>query len=181
MLFAKLPDLRHDRVRLRPLEPADIGSWFKYLALPQVFEHTSWDVQDVQELAHYAWQPQTFTASSMLRFAIALRSSDRLVGTAGFHTVSPLNGSAEIAYDLAPDCWGQGIASAVCAALVRCGHGDAALTRVQATVLETNSRSVAVLERCGFRHEGMLQAYRKVRGRHGNFHMYAHVRLPGAQ
>ena len=66
------------------------------------------------ELAPYAWSAQEISASSPIRFAIALKSDNRLVGTAGFHTVSPVNQTAELAYDLIPDIWGRGIATAVC-------------------------------------------------------------------
>jgi [ribosomal protein S5]-alanine N-acetyltransferase len=106
---------------------------------------------------------------------VALRSSNELAGTAGFHTVSPQNATAEIAYDIAPPYWGKGIGSAVCSALVNWAHSAASIVRVQATVLESNARSVAVLERCGFQREGLLRSYRMVRGKHGNFYMYAHV------
>jgi ribosomal-protein-alanine N-acetyltransferase len=143
--------------------------------VPVVFEHTSWNLHEASELAHYAWLPEEFTPSSLLRFAIALKSSNQLVGTAGFHTVSPQNQSAEIAYDLAPEMWGKGIATAVCRELVHWAHTCASVIRVQASVLESNARSAAVLERCGFEREGLLRSYRIVRGVPGNFIMYSHV------
>ncbi|WP_425531288.1 GNAT family N-acetyltransferase [Metallibacterium scheffleri] len=65
----------------------------------------------------------------------------------------------------------------MCSALVSWAHSAASIVRVQATVLESNARSIAVLERCGFAREGLLRSYRKVCGRHGNFYMYAHVAL----
>ena len=177
MHFSSLPQLEHELVLLRQITAADIEPWFKYLSQPQVYEHTSWDVKESTKLMHYAWKEEEFTASSMLRFAIALRSNNELIGTAGFHTVSPQNATAEVAYDIAPPYWSKGIASAVCSALVNWAHSAASIVRVQATVLESNARSVAVLERCGFQREGLLRSYRKVRGKHGNFYMYAHVAL----
>ena len=175
MHFSSLPLLEHKLVVLRPITASDIKPWFEYLSKREVYEHTSWDVQDASELSHYAWKQEEFTPSSLLRFAVALRSNDELIGTAGFHTVSPQNQTAEIAYDIAPKYWGKGIGSSVCSALVEWAHSAASVVRVQATVLESNARSVAVLQRCGFQHEGLLHSYRKVRGNHGNFHMYAHV------
>jgi [ribosomal protein S5]-alanine N-acetyltransferase len=50
------------------------------------------------------------------------------------------------------------------------------MTRVQPTVLESNQRSVRVLERSGFEREGLLRSDRLVRGHPGNLRMYAHVR-----
>jgi [ribosomal protein S5]-alanine N-acetyltransferase len=175
MRFSSLPLLEHGIVVLRPITAADIQPWFRYLSQPEVYEHTSWNVQAAEELNHYAWKPEEFTPSSLLRFAVALRSNNELAGTAGFHTVSPQNETAELAYDIAPPYWGKGIGSAVCSALVNWAHSAASIVRVQATVLESNARSVAVLERCGFQREGLLRSYRMVRGKPGNFYMYAHV------
>jgi ribosomal-protein-alanine N-acetyltransferase len=86
-----------------------------------------------------------------------------------------MNRTAEIAYDLSPRVWGKGIATSVCGQLVAWGHASAGLLRVQATVLESNTKSMAVLERCCFLREGLLRSYRLVRGRPGDFYMYSHV------
>ena len=55
--------------------------------------------------------------SSIRRLAIISDLVGELIGTIGFHTVSDVNRTAEIAYDLAPDYWGRGIASAVCSSV----------------------------------------------------------------
>jgi ribosomal-protein-alanine N-acetyltransferase len=175
MRFTYFPQLEHDLVLLRPIEADDIQPWFRYLAQAEVLEQTSWQVHAPDELVQHVWDRAAFTESSTLRFAVALRSNRALVGTAGFHTISSQHGTAEIAYDLAPAYWRQGIGSAVCAALVRWAHSAAFIQRVQATVLDSNLRSVAVLERCGFQREGLLRSYRKLRDRYGDFYMYAHV------
>ena len=54
-------------------------------------------------------------------------------------------------------------------------HEHAGMARIQATVLESNARSISVLERCGFELEGLMKSFRMVRGKPGNFYMYAHV------
>lgn len=174
--YQTLPTTDHRLVKLRPLVAPDIPSWFAYLSDPRVYEHTSWNVRAPEELSHYTSLLASPTPSSMLRLAIAELVTDRLVGTIGFHTVSPENRSAEIAYDLAPAYWGKGIARDMCDAMVGWAHGDAGLNRVQATVLTSNARSIKVLENCGFEREGLLRQYRFVRGSPGDFWMYSHVR-----
>ena len=175
MQFTDLPRFDHEIVTLRPINDDDLLTWYEYLSLPIVFEHTSWNVSSPKELAQYVWQREAFTPATLLRFAIALRSTDELVGTAGFHTVLPQNSSAELAYDLSPSVWGKGIATSVAKSLVAWAHTDANIVRVQATVLESNVRSAKVLQRCGFEREGLLRSYRKVRGNSRNFYMYAHI------
>lgn len=178
MDYTTLPEAGLSQVRLRLLAPADIPDWFDYLTRPEVYEHTSWDVKAPEELAQHlpAWQSRTPDAP--LRLAIADRATDRLVGTVGFHTVQSLHRSAELAYDLSPAVWGQGIARQLCGVMVGWAHEQAGLLRVQATVLTSNTRSAQVLQRNGFVREGLLRSYRQVRGRPGDFWMWSHVRNP---
>lgn len=175
MHFSVLPESAHELVVLRPIVFEDLAPWFAYLSLPVVIEHTSWNLQTSEELLPYVWEPEKFTDSTLLRFAIARRSNNGFVGTAGFHTLSPQNRSAELAYDLSPSVWGKGVATYICGLLTSWAHSHVGLVRVQASVLESNARSVRVLERSGFEREGLLRSFRMVRGRPGNFFMYSHV------
>lgn len=174
MHFTTLPESPLELVALRPINAGDLPAWFGYLSQPAVFEHTSWDVKSPADLSHYA-SGEAPTPSSLLRLAIALRSTNELVGTAGFHTVSPQHRTAEMAYDLSPAYWGKGIATAICGSLVEWAHRHADIVRVQATTLASNERSQRVLQRCGFDREGLLRSYRMVRGQPADFWMFAHI------
>lgn len=180
MRFTTLPESDHPLVTLRPIVAADLPVWFDYLSLPAVYEHISWKPPSAAQLAHYDSAHAQHTPPSLFRLAIAERAGGRMVGSIGFHTVSPENRTAELAYDLSPPAWGQGIASAMARTLVDWAHGHVGLLRVQATTLDTNLRSMKVLERCGFQREGLLHSYRLVRGRPGDFWMFAHVVPPAA-
>ena len=175
MKFNKLPESAHEIVHLRPIVAADIPKWFECLSLPDVLRHTSWDVRSPSDLERYVWSSTTREAESPTRFAIALKSTDELVGTAGFQHVSSRHRTAEIAYDLSPAIWGRGIATYVCGLLTAWAHGEASLLRVQAVALNSNVRSAKVLERCAYVREGLLRSYRLVRGAPGDFFMYSHV------
>ena len=179
MHYDALPASEHALVELRPIVSTDLTHWYGYLKQPIVYEHTSWNLSSQDDLAHYADSSAPATAESMLRLAVALRSSDELVGTVGFHSVSSRDSRAEIAFDLAPQWWGRGIATYVCRVLVEWAHGHIGLVRVQATALQSNVRSVAVLERCEFQFEGLLRFSRSVRGTPGDFGMYAHLATSG--
>jgi ribosomal-protein-alanine N-acetyltransferase len=175
MQFSVLPESSHELVIVRPIAATDIAAWYADLSLPVVFEHTSWNLQSPDGLIPYVWGAEPTTGSSRLRLAVADRVTDHLVGTVGFHTVSPENRSAEVTYDLAPAVWGKGIASYVCGLLTDWAHRHVGLVRVQATVLQSNERSVRVLQRCRFREEGIMRSYRMVRGTPGDFFMYSHI------
>jgi ribosomal-protein-alanine N-acetyltransferase len=175
MEFTELPLSPITHAGLRHLTHADIPAWYAYLSLPTVFEHTSWNLSSPDALAGYVWDPKQNTPDRFLRLAVVRPEDDILVGTIGFHTVSSVNASAELAYDLAPALWGRGIASALCQVMVAWAHRHVGLTRVQATVLDSNVRSQKVLERCGFAREGLMRSYRMVRGVPRDFVMHSHI------
>jgi RimJ/RimL family protein N-acetyltransferase len=114
--------------------------------------------------------------NSPRRLVIIDEATGALAGTVGFHTISDVHKSAEIAYDLSPAYWGRGIATAVCKEITAWGFQELDLVRVQATVLETNLPSAHILEKCGYTCEGLLRSYKMVRGRPGNFKMYARLK-----
>jgi RimJ/RimL family protein N-acetyltransferase len=162
-------------ITLRPLVAADVPEWFAYLSVPEVIEHTSWDLHGPQTLMALVREYESADPRSALRFAIVDERRAALAGTIGLHSISNADRRGEIAYDLAPRYWGRGIATAVCAAVTRWSFATLALQRVQATVLVSNTRSERVLERCGFACEGLLRGYRRVRGRPGDFKMFARL------
>jgi [ribosomal protein S5]-alanine N-acetyltransferase len=171
--YSALPPFDHPLAALREMRAEDVEPMFRILSLPEVQEHTSWNLAASSDLRAYGAQERH--AGSMTRFAIVRRDDGAFVGSAGFHSVSPVNRTAEIAYDLAPEVWGHGIARAACASLTRWAFEHVGLLRVQGTTLVSNTRSQRVLDACGFEREGLLRRYRMVRGTPGDFWMYARL------
>lgn len=102
-------------------------------------------------------------------------ADDQLIGTVGLNGVDLWHGRGELAYDLDPRWQGQGLATHAARAVLDWAHGTCGLVRIQATVLDSNARSIALLERLGMQREGRLRAYRHVRGQPRDFWMYAHI------
>ncbi|CAI1210329.1 GNAT family N-acetyltransferase [Serratia proteamaculans] len=161
---------------LRPLGPNDVDAWSAYLSEPGVIEHTSWgDVgpTNLEKLvADYA------KGRDSLRWAI-VDSSDSLLGTVGLNEISREHGRAEIAYDLDPRHCGRGLATEAASAVIYWAHTVLGLQRVQATVLDSNILSIAVLERVGMQREGLIRQYRRVRGQARDYWMYAAIHRAG--
>jgi len=162
---------------LRPMTAVDIGDWYAYLSDPAAIEHTSWSLGSAADLAPLIAEYNGGLPGSQRRFAIHSGALNRLVGTIGFHTISPVNKTAELAYDLHPAFWGQGIASACVKAVIAWAVAQHAYVRIQATVLDSNGASARVLEKCGFQYEGTLRRYRFVRGVPRDYAMYAWLPL----
>jgi ribosomal-protein-alanine N-acetyltransferase len=108
-----------------------------------------------------------------LRWALARKDDDALIGSCGFTRWAPEHRSAELAYDLAPAYWGFGVMTAAARAAVAWAFDTAVITRVEAFVMTTNERSIAVRERTGFRKETTVVGYRVARGVSRDFHRYS--------
>lgn len=172
---ADLPVSTHPLVTFRRLARSDALAWYAYLADPAVVEHASWNLRSIDDLLPSFDACASADPASPLRLAVVLREGGQLVGTIGYNAVSPQHRTAEIAYDLAPAVWGQGVASAIVATVVEWGMQRLGLIRIQAAVLESNQRSIRVLERCLFEREGYLRNYRMVRTTSRNFRLYARI------
>ncbi|AOK32025.1 MULTISPECIES: GNAT family N-acetyltransferase [Burkholderia] len=175
MRIDSAPEPGYPGISLRQLDRADLHDWYAYLRVPAVTRHTSWDLRSAQDLTPIFDAIESTDPQSVRRLAIVDARSGKLAGTIGFHTISLRNQSAEIAYDVAPEYWGKGIATAACNAVTEWAFAEYGWVRVQGTVLTTHPNSARVLRKCGFCHEGVLRSYRIVRGRPRDFDIYARL------
>ncbi|KRC85688.1 Spermidine N(1)-acetyltransferase [compost metagenome] len=164
-------------MRLRALREDDAAGWYAYLCQENVTRHTSWRLDgpgDLTDLLRAYAQPEL---SHSMRLAIA-GPGDRLAGTIGLNEIALAHRRAEIAYDIAPEYWRQGLATKACAVVSDWALRILGFARIQATVLDSNVASAGVLERCGYQREGLLHAYRVVRGEPRHFWIYARIWPP---
>ncbi|AOI60813.1 GNAT family N-acetyltransferase [Burkholderia diffusa] len=175
MRIAAPPRSGFPGLSLRQLERADLDAWYAYLSQHDVVRHTSWNLRARDDLLPLFDGIESTHPDSIRRLAIVDDASGALAGTIGLHTVSTANRSAEIAFDLAPSHWGRGIASVLCANVTAWAFAEGGFMRIQGVVLTSNTGSARVLQKCGYRYEGLLRAYRMVRGMPGDFAMYARV------
>jgi [ribosomal protein S5]-alanine N-acetyltransferase len=70
----------------------------------------------------------------------------------------------------------QGYMREAIAALVHHAFAEMDLSRIEAACLPENAASRGVLERCGFKYEGVAQSYLQINGRWRNHVLYANLR-----
>ncbi|WP_371355866.1 GNAT family N-acetyltransferase [Pseudomonas chlororaphis] len=160
---------------LGPLLISHAASWYEYLTDERVNRYTSWNLQNLAELEELVHFYNSGSPGGAVRFGVFSASTHELVGTVGLHSFSIKDGRAEIAYDVRPDFWRQGIARAACGTLAGLALGKWKLQRVQATLLDENIGSAKVLQRCGFEFEGVMRKYRVLRGVARDYHLYSRV------
>ena len=158
---------------VRPLRLGDAQAWADYVCLPEVMQHTSSTARTVDDVMPIILRCLQGTAESPVRFGLWPAGQERLIGTIGFHTISALNATAEITYDLSPTHWGRGIATAACRAASEWAFAERGWHRIQATTLLANEASQRVLAKCGYQREGLLRHFRVVRGQPADYWMFS--------
>ena len=160
---------------VRPARLEDAASWASYACLPEVREHTSSVATTVQDIEAEIQRTLAGEPNTPIRFVLMHPGNEAIVATVGFHTLSSAFGTAEITYDVAPGHWGKGIATASCRAATLWAFETKAWYRVQATTVLPNVRSQHVLERCGFKREGLVRNFRLVRGTPTDYWLYSAI------
>ncbi len=161
--FADLPPLPTERLLLRKLRLEDAADQWAYARDPEVAEPGMWEPlstlqenrQDLEAtLARYA-------RNEPAEWGIEHRADHKLIGRCGFVRYKPDHRLAELGYALARPYWGHGYMSEAVQAVLAFGFGALGLHRIEAICLADNARTIRVLERARFQHEGTArEAYR---------------------
>lgn len=176
--FGDFPALDLGDVILREIEESDAQDYYEYMSNNAMEgfltkENRPNSVEKALEEVRY-WS-SLFPQKRSIYWAIALKENNKMIGTAGFNLISFPNDRAEISYDLSPEYWGKGIMLRSINGILKFADIALELVRVQATVIVDNERSIKVLERTGFKKEGLLKKYEIVEGEHKDYFMYSRV------
>jgi len=94
---------------------------------------------------------------TMWKWALALRDTNKLIGTVTLFHLNLSNGRAEIGYAMGSAHWGKGYMNEALTALIVHAFDVVGLRRLEADVDPRNTPSVRTLERLGFQREGFLR------------------------
>jgi ribosomal-protein-alanine N-acetyltransferase len=156
-----MPRLETERLILRGMHPQDdLPAFFHLFADPAVAHYTDTGpfttLEEAKEVM--TWITEIFAAQTGMRWAITTKhDGDALIGTCGYNRWFRSNNSAEIGYDLDQLWWGAGLMTEALHAMLLFGFEHMGLNRIEADVTVGNDRSARVLEKLGFREEGLLR------------------------
>jgi [ribosomal protein S5]-alanine N-acetyltransferase len=162
----QLPTLEADRVRLRWLVPGDVDALFAVFSNTDVARYWSSPAMTsrAQAEALLAEIHACFARRELFQWGIARRSDDIVIGTCTLADVSVTHRRAELGFALERGHWGAGLAREALDRLLEFAFEGLALHRLEADVDPRNTRSIAALERLGFRREGYLRERWHVHG-----------------
>lgn len=172
-----------DDVVLRQLHTSDAVEYFYYMNNENVAEYIasgslpSSVSHAVDELKYWA---SLFSSRRSIYWGIAEKSSNKLIGTVGYNNIWHTHSRGELSYDLDFNYWGRGIMFKALEGILEFSEETIGLTRIQATVIETNERSAKMLKKLNFECEGLLQKYEYLRGDFYNSNMYAKILNPSS-
>lgn len=161
-----LPVITSKRVVLRWISEDDIDGLYEVFSDPQVMRYWSRGPLPNREAA--AEMQREIAAgnenNTMLKWGLALRETNSVIGTATLFNLNLDNGRAELGYAMGSAYWGKGYMHEALQALVSHAFEVMKLRRLEADVDPRNAASIRALERLGFQREGFLRERWHVEG-----------------
>ena len=156
---AAAPVLTDGRIRLRGHRPDDFEDFYALHSDPRVMRYWSFPAwtERTQALPRFQSALEGGDAAVRLCWAIAAPDDDRLIGGVTLFAIDPALRRAEIGYALAAAQWGKGYAGAAVSLVLGHAFGALGLRRLEADIDPRNEASCALVERLGFRREGLLR------------------------
>lgn len=96
-------------------------------------------------------------SDTQMKWGLALRDTNKLIGTVTLFNLSRSNGRAEIGYAMGSAYWGKGYMNEALTGLIVHAFDVMNFRRLEADVDPRNNASIRTLERLGFQREGFLR------------------------
>jgi len=161
--FQTFPQIETKNLILRRIYPADSSAIFDILADVKVTEFYDDDAYtDIAQAGDQieAWE-NGYKNRVCIRWGISQKDEGKIIGSCGFYGIHTWNERASFGYELARDCWRQGIMTEALSAMIDFGFIGMGLNRLDAVVMPGNIASIKMLEKLGFHKEGRLEEYEK--------------------
>ncbi len=177
-IFSHLPVIKTERLILRPVRMTDAQDLYEYSRDPEVARHVLWDAHRSihQTRAYIRFLLRQYRSAAPGTFVIALRDTDKVIGTIGFMWLQQENRSAEVGYSLSRAYWNRGIMSEALRAVIEFGFVKLNLNRIEAQHESDNPASGRVMHNAGMRYEGTLRQRIYNKGRYADVELYAILR-----
>jgi ribosomal-protein-alanine N-acetyltransferase len=155
----ELPTLQGRKTWLRSLTAHDAASVFEVFGDPEVMKF--WSSPPLVNIAaaqeYIAGIHAAFEDHDLFQWGVVHRESNRLIGTCTLFQWDAAHRRAEIGFALRRMSWGRGLATDAVQTLIEFAFADLGLHRLEADADPHNARSLSLLERQGFRREGVLR------------------------
>ena len=150
------PELHTDRLLLRGFSIEDAADVFAYASDPEVLRYTTGVTPVTPADSERFVQSLLDNPPGAFAWALLPRSGGRVIGAVEFGIGDGRTGS--IHYALARDRWNGGLMTEACRAVLDWGFAShPGLERVTTSAVVENRASTRVMEKCGFKREGVMK------------------------
>lgn len=164
------------RLVLREFTEDDWEPVLAYQSDPRYLQFYPWTERnetDAREFVGRFLAQQQERPRTRFQFALELAGEGRLIGNCGVRITDPGLREGDLGYELAPDYWGQGLATEAARELLRFGFEELNLHRIWACCVAENRASARVLEKVGMRPEGYFREKEVFKGRWWDQRLFA--------
>lgn len=154
-----LPVLRTPRLRLRQLQEGDVPALFRVFGNHEVMRYwSSPPLANLEAARGLLGEIQRlFARRELFQWGVTQRDTGEVVGTCTLWRIDRAHRRAEIGFALGREFWGQGLMSEAVERVIRFAFQTLKLHRLEADADPRNARSLRLLQRQGFRREGVLR------------------------
>jgi ribosomal-protein-alanine N-acetyltransferase len=174
----RLPTINTSRLSLRWISAADVDDFFAIYSNPEVMRYWSTPPLPDKNAASKLISEihDGFERRELLKWGIALRSDDTLIGSVTLFHLDFTHRRAEIGYALGRPYWGEGYMQETLRAVISYAFEVLNLHRIEADVDPRNAASIKTVERLGFQREGYLRERWQVNGEIQDAYFYGLIR-----
>ena len=177
-IFTIFPKLETERIILREVNEEDLDLVFSFNADPdalryvarEYYTHKNEAVDKLKSLQ------AGYHEKTGIIWTFVLKRSGESLGYGGFFEISENRDNTEVGYGILKKYWGNGYVSEVVKELTRFGFDDMDIQRIFGRVDPENIPSARILEKLGYRNEGIIHADGFARGRHFDMTTWARVK-----
>jgi ribosomal-protein-alanine N-acetyltransferase len=156
----RLPILETERLRLQPIQSADIDDVFQLMMDPDVMAY--WDIPAIEDpdlvTAIVESQAAAMAHGQAVYWTLRTLEDGAFVGCCDLAEIDRWHKRGEIGFLLGRDAWGQGYALEAMRSVLAYAAATG-LRRLSARTHLGNRRSELLLEKLGFKQEGLLRGH----------------------
>lgn len=161
-----LATIETNRIRLRLVTEDDVDALYRIFSHPEVMRYWGTpplaDRDAAKELVNEI--QDGFQRQMALKWGIARRSDDEIIGTTTLFNLNLDNRRCELGYALDRAEWGKGYMQETLRAVLNYAFNSLELHRIEADVDPRNINSIRTVEKLGFQREGYLRERWQVNG-----------------
>jgi ribosomal-protein-alanine N-acetyltransferase len=157
--FEKFPELETKRLILRQVQLKDANAMHKMRTDPQIMQYMDTQIPaSIEETKNKIKKEiESFSNGDSVYWAIILKSSNELIGGAGYWRLIKEHFRAEIGYQLLPGFWRKGFTLEALSSIINYGFNKMNLHSIEGNVNPDNIPSIKLLEKLGFVQEAYFK------------------------